>query len=298
MDTLKKDKHGPVLEVLSTGSGMSIQDAGRPGWKRFGIPCGGAMDLRSAKLANKLVGNHPRAPVLEILQQGARLRVLREVVMAVGGGNFSEELPAWTARRFFPGEVVSFTRPGKGVWTYLAVEGGFYAPLQFGGRGAYVRAGIGISPLRGDKLHVLNMRNEIPRQVAVRRFAEKPPLIPGNNFSCQVFEGPHWDLFSKEDRMHFFAHEWTVSLRRDRNGYRLEGTPLTSNLGEIPSEPMMMGAVQIPPNGLPIVLMRDGPTVGGYPVIAIVPEKELSFLAQACEGSRVCFQLIDKASWT
>jgi len=110
--------------------------------------------------------------------------------------------------------------------------------------------------------------------------------------TLRVWRGPQWEFFSEADRGLFFAEGWTVSSQSDRVGYRLEGTPLKAAANQIISEPVLTGSIQIPSSGLPIVTMRDGPTVGGYPKLGILDSRDLSWLAQCRPGARVHFELV------
>ncbi len=118
-----------------------------------------------------------------------------------------------------------------------------------------------------------------------RRQYESPPPLG-------VWRAPQWELFSESDRKTFFNHEWTVTSQSDRAGYRLSGKPLKAEPAEMISEPVRVGSIQIPENGLPIVIMRDGPTVGGYPKLGMIDPPDLSWLAQCRPGQKVRFQLI------
>ena len=133
----------PVLQVLAPGAGASIQDLGRSGWKRFGIPPGGAMDSDSARKANLLVGNEEAAPVLELLFTGARFRVLSAAELAITGAETECEYPSWRNFCAEAGQEIAFGRLVAGVWTYLAVQGGFAGSRWFGSASVDPRAGLG-----------------------------------------------------------------------------------------------------------------------------------------------------------
>ena len=146
------DSETPVLEVLAAGAGMTIQDLGRSGWKRFGIPPGGAMDLESARQANLLVGNNAGAPVVELLFTGAKFLVLSFSELAIAGAEVECEWPTWRNFHVEPGSEISFGPLRAGVWSYLAVRGGFAAPRWFGSASANPRAGFGESVQPGARL--------------------------------------------------------------------------------------------------------------------------------------------------
>ena len=146
------DSETPVLEVLAAGAGMTIQDLGRSGWKRFGIPPGGAMDLESARQANLLVGNSAGAPVVELLFTGAKFLVLSSSELAIAGAEVECEWPTWRNFHVQPGSEISFGPLRAGVWSYLAVRGGFAAPRWFGSASANLRAGFGETVQPGARL--------------------------------------------------------------------------------------------------------------------------------------------------
>jgi biotin-dependent carboxylase-like uncharacterized protein len=284
------DSQTPVLEVLAVGAGISIQDFGRTGWKRFGIATGGAMDLEAARTANLLVGNDAGAPVVELLFTGARFLVLSSSELAIAGAEVECESPTWRNFRVEPGSEISFGTLRSGVWSYLAVGGGFAAPKWFGSASANPRAGFGETLQPGARL---SCENTLPTEEVSSRFV--PELIREEYRRApllRVWRGPEWDGFTEEARRQFLEQRWRVSSQSDRAGYRLEGNALESRL-RMPSAPVAVGAIQVPPNGLPIVLLRDGPTVGGYPRLAILDPSAVSRFTQCAPGTEIRFALAD-----
>jgi biotin-dependent carboxylase-like uncharacterized protein len=280
----------PVLEVLAAGAGMTIQDRGRSGWKRFGIPPGGAMDLESAQKANLLVGNDAGAPVVELVFTGAKFFVLSSAEFAIAGADVECEWPTWRNFRVEAGSEISFGLRRAGVWTYLAVRGGFVAPRWFGSASANLRAGFGEALQPGARL---SYENRLPVEEISSRFV--PELIReeyGQTPVLRVWRGPEWDSFTEEARRQFLAQTWRISPQSDRAGYRLEGIALESRL-RMPSAPVAVGAIQVPPNGQPVVLLRDGPTVGGYPRLAILDAACVSRFTQCAPGTGVRFVLAE-----
>jgi biotin-dependent carboxylase-like uncharacterized protein len=280
-----------VLTVVQPGFALTLQDRGRHGWRRFGVPPGGAMDEHAAAWANRLLDNPPGAPVLEILLQGARLVALRDVWIAVTGADAQCNVPRWRAVRVAARETVEFPRHCSGLWAYLAVEDGFAAEPWLGSVSAYARAGLGAILREGDVLSKVAGKSFcLPPGVASRmvpplerRRYDSPPTL-------RVWPAPQTEQFSAEDRKRFFSEPWTVSSQSDRVGYRLMGRALNSQLPQIISEPVRVGTVQVPENGLPIVTMRDGPTVGGYPKIGLLEPSDVSWLAQCSPGQTIRFQ--------
>jgi biotin-dependent carboxylase-like uncharacterized protein len=273
-----------VLEILKTGLGASMQDLGRIGWKRYGVPPSGVMDPHAAVWANRLAGNSDGAPVLELLMQGAEFRVLAARRFAVTGAEAGACIPAWHARALARGDKLAFPQNQKGLWTYVAVQGGFDVESVMGSASAYPRGGIGNALRTGAHLAAAGESNgnHVGEGWAVwseQHDYDAPPLL-------KIWRGPQWDWFDEAEQRCFIDAEWSVSSRSDRVGYRLEGARLNAPADEMRSEPLVVGSVQVPPNGQPIVTMRDGPTVGGYPKIGIVDPDSLSWLVQCRPGVR------------
>jgi len=283
-----------VVEVLSPGMGMSIQDLGRIGWRRFGVPMGGAMDDHAARMANQLVGNAPETPVLEMLMQGQRLRVREECWMSVTGADASSTIADWHATRLVAGSEIVFPVNRSGVWTYVALAGGFAVPRWFGSASVSPRACIGRAMRGGEILGraeeaSINLPDAVASRVAAweeRRDYDRPPVL-------RVWPGPQFDWFEPAERKRFFEQGWTVSSQSDRTGYRIEGKALKAPDRELISEPVRIGSIQVPRSGQPIVTLRDGPTVGGYPKLGMIDPRDLSWLVQCRPGQQVRFRLVE-----
>jgi len=281
----------PVLQVLAVGLGGSIQDRGRFGWRKFGVPPGGTMDEHSAAWANRLLNNSTAAPVLELLLQGARFVALREVWLAITGAKAHSHAPMWRAFQLRPGATIEFPQSQSGVWIYVAVEGGFFSPRFLGSASANPRAGMGSRLQAGDVLSAVDHEAfGLPAGVSGRA----APMAERRNYDAppplRVWPGPQANLFSVEDQQHLCSEPWQVLAQSDRVGYRLTGKPFASRPSQILSEPVRVGTIQVPENGQPIVTMRDGPTVGGYPKLAMVDPDDLSWLAQCRPGQAIRFR--------
>jgi len=272
------------LEVVAPGCGVSFQDAGRPGWKRFGVPPGGWMDARAATAANRLLENPDDAVVLELALQGARFRVMADGWLAVAGASMG--WPPGTARKVTRGEELVFTRHQSGVYAYLAAPGGWVAPTILGSAAASARSGLGRGLAKGD---LISCRRDPacpswrPNE-PLRSAADYPPHI-----EVHVWKGPQWKEFSGEARKIFFAAPWTVTSHLDRMGVRLSGAVVPAPPATMPSEPVLPGSVQITGGGQPLVTMRDGPTVGGYPKLVWLDEEACRRLAQVPPGGTIKF---------
>ena len=283
---------GQVLKVIRCGVGASIQDTGRSGYARFGVPASGAMDQHAPAWANTILDNPPNAPVVEVLMQGAHFEVLETCWVVIAGADARCNFPRWRIVRAHQGESIVFPLSQCGLWSYIAVEGGFEAPKILGSASVYPRGRLGQALQSGDILasgndgHLMLPEHVAGRIIAVeeQRDYNHPPVI-------KVWPGPQWDQFGSRDQHMFFEQAWSVSAQSDRVGYRLQGGHLGSRHPQIISEPVLPGSIQVPPSGQPIVTMRDGPTVGGYPKIGLVDAEDLSWLAQCRPGVTVRFEL-------
>lgn len=282
-----------VLRVVDPGFGASIQDQGRIGWRRFGVPPGGCMDSHAADCANNLLENDRSAPVLEIPLGGFRCEMLRPAWIAATGAIGDGGIPSWRAYHAAAGEQIHLRQHSAGVWIYLAIEGGFAAPEYFGSASFYARGEMGLRIDAGTKLNQRTGRRlSLPPGVAGRiaawddrRDYPHPPVL-------KVWRGPQWKSFSIADREQLLTTEWTVRPESDRVGYRLNGPALQPNQPEVISEAVRAGSIQVPENGQPIVTMRDGPTVGGYPKIAVIDDEALCWLTQCRPGQALRFRLM------
>lgn len=279
------------FEVEAVGLGATLQDRGRRGWRRFGVPPGGAMDDHAAAWANRLLDNPSDAGVLELLLQGAQVRALADGWVAITGADANLGLPMWQPVHVERGDLLEFSHNLCGVWAYIAVEGGFEGRRWLGSVSGYSRARLGHHCEEGEILHRAHAAAfQMPPSVAnrwvetnERRNYRIPPVL-------RVWRGPQWELFPAAAREAFFEQEWTVSGQSDRVGYRLAGEPVTGAVPEIISEPVRVGTIQVPESGQPVVTMRDGPTVGGYPKLGLLDSADISWLAQCRPGQKVRFR--------
>lgn len=283
-----------VCVIESAAMGMSVQDQGRAGWARFGVPPSGPMDDYAASWANRLLGNSDSAPVLEVLGPGARLRFVSDAWIAIAGAKMN--VPGWRAMHVDAGDVLRLGELQSGLWSYIAVEGGFDEPKWLGSASVYPRGTLGRLLVGGDVLYQHDgHRFTLPAAGVAGRVA---PWTEQRDYSkapaLRVWPAPQWDRFSEEQRRQFFSQAWIVTSQSDRVGYRLSGEAVARTIGELISEPMIAGTIQVPENGQPIVTMRDGPTVGGYPKLGVVDARDLSWLAQTQPGRPVRFQLADE----
>ena len=268
-----------MIEILEPGPLTSVQDpVGRREWRYLGVPVGGAADAWSARLANRLVGNPEGAPLLEITLGGLVLAVERATRMAVTGG-LDSTLAANEARTVSAGATVRVD-PGEGARGYLAVAGGIAVAPVLGSASTDLRTGFGGLDGRalraGDRLDVAAAAGIGGRWTGVR---EDGPI--------RVVPGPHTEGL---DRL---LATWTVGVEADRTGLRLDGPRLVP-AGEVPSMGLPVGAIQVPPDGRPIVMLADRPVTGGYPVPACVIAADVGRVAQLRTGDRLVFALLSE----
>ncbi len=279
------DRPGPLC---------TIQDPGRKTGRRAGLAPGGAMDQRAYLWANRLLGNDPAAAALEITLGGFALRFAVETAFALTGADCAATLDgvetgAWRTVHARPDQVLRLGYSATGMRAYVAFPGGLDVPTAFGSASAVVRDGLpGLlgRPLRaGESLRWC----EPGRACPMRRVP--PELIPPTTASLilPLIVGYEWAEFSSADRERVFDSEWTVDPASDRTAGRLAGPALTSGPRVLDSTPLVDGTVQVTGDGLPLVFMRDRPTIGGYAKLGSMNPIALDAFAQARPGTPIRF---------
>jgi biotin-dependent carboxylase-like uncharacterized protein len=270
------------LTVLDPGPYSLLVDRGRPGSRSLGVPVGGAADRAALALGNALVGNPPDAVALELTLAGPTLRAEHPTTAVVFGAPFTLPVPAGTTFQLRPGDVLKIGGTPEGVRGYLCVAGGLNAPAVLGSRSAF-------EPLRaGDVLDCPPSTSPAGRSlpfISSHALASSPP----HPLTLRTLDGPQRDWFP-DDRFH--EQTYTVTPASNRMGLRLAGDPLSRRPGELVSEPVAPGAVQVTNDGLPVVLGVDGQTIGGYPKVAHVIRADLDLLAQLRPGAAVRFRRV------
>lgn len=275
------------VTVLEAGPLTSIQDpVGRPGWRRYGVPVGGAADAWSARLANRLVGNPDGAALIEVTLGGAAFRLETPTVLAIAGGLAGsldhKPVPLASAVEAAAGSVLRVL-PGDGARACLAFAGGIEAEPVLGSASTDLRSGFGGRDGRalaaGDTLRLVT--------TTPRRFAWSGTRASG---AVRVVRGPHEAGFEE-----LSSGSWTVGIAADRAGLRLDGPLIRPALREIPSMGLPIGAIQIPPDGHPIAMLVDRPVTGGYPVPAVVIRADIGRCAQLLSGDEVRFASVSMA---
>jgi len=272
------------LQVVAPGCGVSFQDSGRPGWKRFGVPPGGWMDAEAAKAANRMLGNPDDAVVLELALQGALFRVMADGWLAAAGASMG--WPPGTVRRVMRGEELAFGRHQSGVYAYLAAPGGWMAPTILGSAAVSARSGLGRALVAGD---LLACRSDPAQPGWHPEQATQQAAAPSWKIAVRTWRGPQWKEFSGQARGVFFDTVWSVSSHLDRMGVRLSGPTIEAPPAVMASEPVLPGSVQITGGGQPVVTMRDGPTVGGYPKLVRLDDEACCRVAQVPPGGTIEF---------
>lgn len=297
------------LRIIEPGLATTIQDGGRVGYRRFGVPTAGAIDTVSWRLANALAGAPSGAAALEFRVVGATLEADAERVRVgfVGAparlridraaDGSIEDIPAgptlWPSLVLNRGDRLRIG-PLQGLTAYLAIEGGVDAPLVLGSRATSLKGGFG-----GLDGRMLRAGDRLPLGAAGRAEDEKPRglrydlVAPGGPTLLRAVPGPQDDLFAPESMERFFSDVWTVSATADRMGLRLDGAPLAHRAGhDIVSDGIGAGAVQTPGDGKPILLLADRGTTGGYPKIAAVITADLAAAGRLGPGSRLGFRAV------
>jgi biotin-dependent carboxylase-like uncharacterized protein len=297
-----------ALRVLSPGLMTTVQDLGRRGYQYLGIPVSGALDHVSLRAANLLVGNPPDAAALEIAYQGPTLAVEADSVrIALAGGSASIEmesvdggggkvrLASLQSGRLQRGQVVRIGALAGSAVAYLAVEGGFDIPPVLCSRSTYTRGAIG-----GIQGRAVRTGDAIPLKLAAAPERDEVQLssfdlAPPKRF--RIILGPQDDYFTKTGIATLLDATYTVTPATDRMGMRLDGPKLEHAKGyNIVSDGIAPGSIQVPGNGLPIVLLADRQTTGGYPKIATVISADLPALGRLMPGAEVAFEAVDVAA--
>lgn len=280
---------------------LTVQDRGRFGYLSAGVTRSGPLDALALEVGNAIVGNAVDAAALEGCQGGAVFRCEREITFAITGADVVATLNAtpiesYTVHIAHADAIISIERIARGAIWYVAVRGGMDVPVVLGSRATLLSAGlggVGGGPIKaGARLSVFadaaraRPLDAVPADLRSRLDDVPIPLCPGPR--SDALDTAEWDAF--------YRAAFTVSHSVSRVGYRLQGPVLPSRLpADLPSEPACAGAMQLPPEGQPIVLMSDFPTIGGYPIIGVIPACALGWLAQRVPGAAVHFERVSIA---
>ncbi|MCB1855730.1 MAG: biotin-dependent carboxyltransferase [Halieaceae bacterium] len=279
--------------MIQPGILSLLQDRGRFGRHRIGLTNGGPLDPHAFAWCNRLLDNDPNATVVEVSFGGARFRSRVDTFVCVTGATMplrinNRELPRWAVHPVAAGDEISLDFADSGCRAYLGVADGFSVAPSFGSTATVMREAIG--GLCGDKLRagdLLTCAAVAQRKRHYLHPASQPRYQ--DRVTVRVIPGYQQARFSRLQQRRFFSHAYTVSERSDRMGYRLEGPAIHCDIGGILSEGICAGAVQIPADGQPIVLLNDRQTIGGYPKIGSALSLDTARLAQLRPGGIVHF---------
>ncbi|WP_445767139.1 5-oxoprolinase subunit C family protein [Rheinheimera sp.] len=281
------------FSVIAPGVLSLLQDSGRFGQSALGLTTGGPMDAPSAAWANRLLGNNTNATLIECSVGGLQLRANMPSFIVVTGATLplsinGKTAEQWTVHQVQAGDVIELGMVSQGLRAYVAVAGGFSIAPQFGSTATVLREGIG--GLSGNKLQAgdtlsAQTVNKLQRQRLPARY--RPQF--NQTLTLRLIEGYQASSFSSTERQRFYLHRYTVTPQADRMGYKLNGTAIKCQQRSLLSEGICYGAVQIPPDGQPIVLLNDRQTLGGYPKMGSVLSLDCALLAQAGAGTEVYF---------
>lgn len=288
------------VKIINPGFLTTIQDMGRTGYQKYGVPVAGAMDIWSMELANILVGNHKNEGVLEITITGPIIEFNDNEVIALTGALFdiyvnNKKVEMNKTIYVTKGDILRINRASNGTRAYLSFAGGFKIAKVMGSKSTYLRSGLGGFKGRklkaGDILEINKEKNN--KYLGVREIPKSLLINYGNEARLRVIMGPEHNRFTKKGIKTFFNREYILSNQCDRMGYRLCGEKIEHvNGADIISSGITLGAVQVPSNGEPIIMMADRQTTGGYPRIANVITVDIPILAQLKAGDKVRFEKI------
>lgn len=283
-----------MIEILQGGFLSTVQDTGRYGYRKYGVPVSGALDLYALRVANILVGNSEGMASIEVTF-GLKLRCTRDMLVAITGGDLSprinnESIPMWTALWMRKADILTFTCLRSGFRAYIAVRGGIDVPLVMHSYSPLL-TGIDAALKPGDRLAI--GENPAARMVKLQPLPDQ--YVPGykDREEVRVVLGPQDDYFTSEALEVFLNSEYIVKAQSSRQGYRLEGPVLKhARSANIDSEGVWPGAVQVPGDGLPIILLAGAQTTGGYPKIASIISADLDKIGQAKPSDKISFERV------
>lgn len=284
------------ITVLNPGLLTTVQDQGRIGYQQFGVSVSGVMDPRSAALANILAGNDQGEAVLECTMMGPQLQFDKATVIAITGGDLGPTLdgkpvPGYQAVAVKAGQVLKFAGPKAGCRAFIAFAGGLDIPVTMGSRSTYMKAKIGgFNGRKLEKGDVIGFRAPVETLKRMEDRTLRPEFAPKPVYTLRVVLGPQDDYFTDAGIATFLKETYTVTPEFDRMGCRLDGPVIAHKEGgDIISDGIAFGAIQVPSAGTPIIMLGDRQTTGGYTKIAAVITADFRILAQLKAGDKVQF---------
>jgi len=287
-----------TLTVVSPGLLTTVQDLGREGYGPIGVSASGAADALSLRVGNKLVGNPERAAALEMTLLGGAFQFAQDAAIAITGSDFGatiddRSLPLYAAISVNAGQSIKFGPTKSGARAYLSVRGGIAAPEFLGSRSTHLLSGLGgfeggalrkgdVLPIGDDsRCGTASYNSTTWHDLAIKRGA------------IRVTKGPQWENFPSAARIKFLEQTYIVTEEANRMGIRLKGTRYElESAGELITEGVSLGAIQVPPSGQPIILFVEQQTTGGYPKLANVITVDFPTVGQLRPRDEVCFELV------
>lgn len=314
MKKLTKNRPLSMFEVLKPGLLTTVQDLGRYGYQQYGLTTAGAMDAYALQAGNLLVGNDKNAAGLEIASTGLTLKALNDSVIAICGADlstavlntaangkkvFTKKVPVWQSFLLRRGQHLNFENPVKGRYAYLTVAGGICVKNMLNSKSTYLKAALG--GYHGRALKKGDIISAGPPAELLTRLSGRrlnPAAIPNfkRHAAVRVILGPQQDAFTAQGLNTFLSAVYQVNAQSDRMGCRLQGPVIqhrqAAGAGMI-SDATAPGAIQVPPDGQPIVLLADRQTTGGYAKIATVISVDLPLVAQLSPGNTLSFKAVE-----
>jgi antagonist of KipI len=290
-----------AFEVIRPGLLTTVQDLGRIGYQKYGVPTSGAMDRTALRAANLLLDNEEGLAGLEATAEGPTLRALLDLVVAMVGADMQplvdgKPVECGTAISIRSGQILEFQRARRGLRAYLAIAGGIDIPMMLGSRATCLPAAFGGVQGRalreGDRLSIGPVGRQ-PLALSGRRLPSGWMEPVREMLTVRVVLGPQEDQFTSEGIRAFLSGSYRVTPQMDRVGVRLQGPPIAHRSGaDIISDSTPLGAVQVPPDGRPMIVLADRQTTGGYAKIAVVVQEDIFRLGQATPGQIVRFRRV------
>lgn len=296
-----------MIEIIQPGIMTTVQDLGRYGYRNIGVATSGAMDISALKIANCLVGNVPGAAALEIALTGIQLRFHADMLVSLTGIDVQAELdgvpfPAWWALKVKAGQTLTTSMQKKGMYSYLAFQGGIDVPMIMGSRSTDLKGGFGghcgrcLKP--NDRLSVLSVpgQDEVNSHIGID--ARKLGLLNEEEQEgtlIRIICAAEWQEYPKQMQETFLSSKWKIMPDSSRMGYRLSGPEIKKDTPkELLSHGILPGTVQLPPSGQPIIQLNDANTCGGYPKLGVVIAADMRKLAQTYIGHHIRFSIITR----
>lgn len=290
------------FKVIKSGIFNTVQDLGRFGFQQYGMPVSGAMDSYALRIGNRLLGNKENETGIEISTPGLSSEVLSRTVIAITGANFDPTInnspaPMWEAIEVKKGDIISFHQIKNGCRSYLLVAGGIDVPIILGSKSTYGRGKVGGlkgRPLKkSDTINIGKANQELQNIIGRKVSVNNIPTYQEEN-EIRVILGPQDDYFTKDGLHTFLNFSYEITANSDRMGYRLKGPKINSKNGsDIITDGIPLGSIQVPRNGMPIVMLADRQTTGGYAKIATVISVDIDKFAQMKPGDKVKFTQIN-----